>query len=104
MAKPLVLDLHIPYCIRPENSLAHFNAVGSNAEKNAYMDALKREVLSYEGELDGYALRAGHRSGGSASAQAVAPRAVDLGANAALAAERGSEGSVLRKCARNPKA
>ncbi len=43
-------------------------------------------------------------SGGSASAQAVAPRAVDLGANAALAAERGSEGSVLRKCARNPKA
>ena len=53
MAKPLVLDLHIPYCIRPENYLAHFNAVGSNAEKNAYMDALKREVLSYEGELDG---------------------------------------------------
>ena len=41
MAKPLVLDLHIPYCIRPENYLAHFNAVGSNAEKNAYMDALK---------------------------------------------------------------
>ena len=36
MAKPLVLDLHIPYCIRPENYLAHFNAVGSNAEKNAY--------------------------------------------------------------------
>lgn len=33
MAKPLVLDLHIPYCIRPENYLAHFNAVGSNAEK-----------------------------------------------------------------------
>lgn len=33
MAKPLVLDLHIPYCIRPENYLAHFNAVGSNAKK-----------------------------------------------------------------------
>ena len=46
MAKPLVLDLHIPYCIRPENYLAHFKAVGSNAAKNAYMDALKREVLS----------------------------------------------------------
>lgn len=44
MAKPLVLDLHIPYCIRPENYLAHFNAVGSNAEKNAYMDALKRRL------------------------------------------------------------
>ena len=26
MAKPLVLDLHIPYCIRPENYLAYFNA------------------------------------------------------------------------------
>ena len=45
MAKPLVLDLHIPYCIRPENYLAHFNAVGSNAEKNAYMDALKRVFI-----------------------------------------------------------
>lgn len=70
MAKPLVLDLHIPYCIRPENYLAHFNAVGSNAEKNAYMDALKREVLSYEGELDGYEIRAVHLSGGSASVMA----------------------------------
>ena len=70
MAKPLVLDLHIPYCIRPENYLAHFNAVGSNAEKNAYMDALKREVLSYEGELDDYEIRAVHLSGGSASVMA----------------------------------
>lgn len=70
MAKPLVLDLHIPYCIRPENYLAHFNAVGSNAEKNAYMDALKREVLSYEGELDGYEIRAVHLSGGCASVMA----------------------------------
>ena len=70
MAKPLVLDLHIPYCIRPENYLAHFNAVGSNAEINAYMDALKREVLSYEGELDGYEIRAVHLSGGSASVMA----------------------------------
>ena len=59
MAKPLVLDLHIPYCIRPENYLAHFNAVGSNAEKN-----------SYEGELDGYEIRAVHLSGGSASVMA----------------------------------
>ena len=29
MAKPLVLDLHIPYCIRPENYLAHYNAGGA---------------------------------------------------------------------------
>ena len=70
MAKPLVLDLHIPYYIRPGNYLAYFNAVGSNAEKNAYMDALKREVLSYEGELDGYEIRAVHLSGGSASVMA----------------------------------
>ena len=44
MAKPLVLDLHIPYCIRPENYLAHFNAVGSTAEKKAYMYAKRRVV------------------------------------------------------------
>ena len=35
MAKPLVLDQHIPYCIRPENYLAHFNAVVNIAEKKA---------------------------------------------------------------------
>ncbi len=67
MAKPLVLDLHIPYCIRPENYLSHYNAVGSNEEKNRYMEALRREVLSYEGELDGYEIRAVHLSGGAAS-------------------------------------
>lgn len=67
MAKPLVLDLHIPYCIRPENYIHNFHAVGSNLEKNAYMAALKREVLSYEGELDDYEIRAVHLSGGSAS-------------------------------------
>ena len=67
MAKPLVLDLHIPYCIRPENYLNHYNAVGSNEEKNRYMEALRREVLSYEGELDDYEIRAVHLSGGAAS-------------------------------------
>ena len=35
MAKPLVLDLHIPYCIRPENYLAHFNAVGKSEAKRS---------------------------------------------------------------------
>ena len=70
MAKPLVLDLHIPYCIRPENYLAHFTAVRPTAEKHAYTDALKREALSYEGELDGYEIRAVHLSGGSASVMA----------------------------------
>ena len=67
MAKPLVLDLHIPYCIRPEKYIRHYNAVGSNEEKNRYMEALRREVLSYEGELDDYEIRAVHLSGGSAS-------------------------------------
>lgn len=67
MSKPLILDLHIPYCIRPENYLEHFNAMGTNQEKNLYMDALRREVLSYEGELEEYEIRAVHLSGGSAS-------------------------------------
>lgn len=67
MAKPLILDLHIPYCIRPEKYLNHFNAMGTNEEKNLYMAALKREVLSYEGELDDYEIRAVRLSGGSAS-------------------------------------
>jgi oxygen-independent coproporphyrinogen-3 oxidase len=67
MAKSLILDLHIPYCIKPENYLRHYHAVGTNQEKNAYMAALKREVLSYEGELDEYEIRAVRLSGGSAT-------------------------------------
>jgi oxygen-independent coproporphyrinogen-3 oxidase len=70
MAKPLILDLHIPYCIKPEKYLRHYNAQGSNAEKNAYMAALKREVLSYEGELDEYEIRAVRLGGGSATVMA----------------------------------
>lgn len=67
MPKPLILDLHIPYCIHPERYLNHFNAVGTNEEKNRYLAALKREVLSYEGELDDFEIRAVRLSGGSAS-------------------------------------
>lgn len=67
MPKPLILDLHIPYCIRPERYLNHFNAVGTNEEKNRYLAALKREALSYEGELDDFEIRAVRLSGGSAS-------------------------------------
>ena len=51
--RPLIVDLHIPYCIRPEKYQSHFGAVGTNEEKNAYLRALKREVLSWEGEMDG---------------------------------------------------
>ena len=67
MAKPLVLDLHIPYCIRPENYIRNFHAVGPNWEKNAYMEALRQEVLSYQQELEDYQIRAVRLSGGSAS-------------------------------------
>ena len=71
MAKPLVLDLHIPYCIRPENYLAHFNAVGSNAEKKTPIWTPSSGRCSpMRGELDGYEIRAVHLSGGSASVMA----------------------------------
>ena len=65
--KPLVIDLHIPYCIRPEKYQNHFGAVGTNEEKNAYLRALRREVLSWEGELDGYEIQAVRLSGSSAT-------------------------------------
>jgi oxygen-independent coproporphyrinogen-3 oxidase len=63
----LILDLHIPYCIRPEKYLDHFNAMGTNMEKNMYLMAMMREVLSYEGDLDDYEIRAVRLSGGSAT-------------------------------------
>lgn len=53
-ALPLVVELRIPYCIREEPYYRHIQMVGSNGEKNAYMAALKRELLSWEGELEGY--------------------------------------------------
>lgn len=65
--KPVIIDLHIPYCIRPEKYQNHFGAVGTNEEKNAYLRALRREVLSWEGELDGYEVLAVRLSGGSAT-------------------------------------
>ena len=66
-AKPLIVDLHIPYCIRPERYSHAFGEVGSNAQKDAYMKALMREVRAWEGELDGYEVRAVRLGGGSAS-------------------------------------
>ena len=65
--KPLILDIHIPYCVRPERCQDRYFLTGTNEEKNAYMAALKREVLSCEGELDGYEIRAVRLSGGSAT-------------------------------------
>ncbi len=65
--QPLLVELIIPYCIRKEPFRRQLQLVGSNAEKNAYMEALKRELLSWEGELDGYEVPALHLTGGSAT-------------------------------------
>jgi oxygen-independent coproporphyrinogen-3 oxidase len=63
----LILDLHIPYCIQPEKFLDHFNEMGTNMQKNMYLSAMMREVLSYEGDLDDYEIRAIRLGGGSAT-------------------------------------
>ncbi|MCC8065919.1 MAG: hypothetical protein LIO94_02275 [Clostridiales bacterium] len=63
----LILDIHIPYCIYPEKYLRHFNATGTNEQKNMYLAALMREVQSYKDELTDYEIRAVNLSGGSAT-------------------------------------
>ena len=65
--KAMILDLHIPYCVKPERFQNRYFAVGSNEEKNAYLAALKKEILSYDGDLDEYEIRAVTLSGGSAT-------------------------------------
>ena len=65
--KPLLVDIRIPYCVRPEKYQFGTFAVGTNEEKNAYMAALKEEVLSYAGDLAGYEICAVRLSGGSAT-------------------------------------
>lgn len=64
---PLILDLHIPYCIQQENFLDGYYTVGSNQEKNQYLLALEKEVRSYVGELEEYEIQAVRLSGGSTS-------------------------------------
>ena len=65
--KPMILDLHIPYCVKPERFQNRYFAIGFNEEKNAYLAALKKEILSYTGDLDDYEIRAVTLSGGSAT-------------------------------------
>ena len=65
--KPLILSLHIPYCIQPEKYQDRFFSVGSNEEKNAYLAALGKEILSYRDDLDDYEIRAVSVTGGSAT-------------------------------------
>ncbi len=64
---PLILDLHIPYCIWPDKYLGHYNALGTNEQKNMYLTAMMREVRSWEGELENYEIRAVRLGGGSAT-------------------------------------
>ena len=64
---PLVVGIRIPYCIRKEPYSGQLQLVGSNAEKNAYMAALKRELLSWEGQLEGYEIPSLHLLGPSAT-------------------------------------
>ncbi len=65
--RPLLVDIRIPYCIRPENFRSRMQRVGSNEEKNAYLAAVKRELLTYRDELEGYEVQALRLSGGSAT-------------------------------------
>ncbi len=64
---PLVVGIRIPYCIRKEPYSGQLQLVGSNAEKNAYMAALKRELLSWEGQLESYEIPSLHLLGPSAT-------------------------------------
>lgn len=63
----LLLDLRIPYCIQPERYVGSAGTVGTNAQKDAYMRAMMREIEAYAGELEGYSIQAVRLSGGSAT-------------------------------------
>lgn len=65
--KTLVIDINIPYCIAPEKYTNRIQVTGSNEEKNAYMNALLREAVSYENELEDYEIKAIRLGGGAAT-------------------------------------
>lgn len=65
--KPLILELNIPYCIRPEKYSRRMQLMGSSAEKNAYLEAMMREILAWEGELEGCEIVAVKLGGGAAT-------------------------------------
>ncbi len=65
--QPIIMDIYIPYCISPEAGAGGLQLTGSNAEKNAYLAAVGRELLSYEGTLDGYEIHALRLSGPGAT-------------------------------------
>lgn len=65
--KPLILDICIPFCIVPEKYAYRLQVVGSNYEKNMYIDALLREINTYKDELEDYTITAVRLSGGAAT-------------------------------------
>lgn len=66
----IIVDLHIPYCIQPEKYLNRYFAVGTNAEKNSYMEAITREAAAYADDLKNYTVAAVRLSGGAATVMA----------------------------------
>jgi len=64
--RDLILDISIPYCIKPVKYIGGYQLNGSNAEKDRYMESLMQELSSFGGELDDYELKA-VRIGGNAS-------------------------------------
>ena len=76
--QPLLVDLHIPYGTRgwfdfeelfdTEDITPSSPALSGDAQKDAYMAALRRELLSWEGELADYEVQALRVSGPCATA------------------------------------
>ena len=67
MPKPVLVNIHIPYCIRREKYIHSAGLCGTNEEKNAYLEAVMRELKTWEGELEGCEVRAVRLCGGSAT-------------------------------------
>lgn len=65
--KSLVLNLAIPYCREPLRYIAQPQVKGTNAEKDALLRAMLREAEAWDGELEGYEVRAVRLSGGAAT-------------------------------------
>lgn len=65
--KSLVLNLAIPFCRKPLKYVSQWQIEGTNAEKDALLRAMVREAEAWDGELEGYEVRAVRLSGGAAT-------------------------------------
>ena len=65
--KSIVLNLAIPYCRKPLKYVKQWQIEGTNAEKDALLNAMLREAEAWDGELEGYEVRAVRLSGGAAT-------------------------------------